>query len=739
MAKVIFVLIIVGVLLAALIPLIQISSRPYVRDDLKISAANQIVGLANTSWPTVFHDLKRTNRTSALGYQSTPTGTKWRKYLPQRFGGGSLRGATIGTNGRSIYLAAGFNGLYSINKNTGEVEWQRFAETGMGETPCPPALADNEKWIDTGPTIGIDGTLYITSEYGWGMALDPETGATESGLKYKFYLCKTEQAVAIDANSIYAGSWDGKFFAYYINGIYQGTPSNPKDHSSSHRKWTYKFANPGRLYTYGTPAIGDDGTVYFGFKGVYALYPDSKCPGTDPTVSCAAQRKWYAQINRPLESGGAIPYNGVAIGPEGNIYINYGSSLFVIDKNGPVTNPLDTDSQYLWEFVTGGGTRGRAPAIGADGTVYIGSDDGYLYAIDPSSFSESRPKNSEHRPICHGNSTNTSEAWCIKWKFRLGPCQAFSNALVDGSNTIYINTNCDNGNGRLYAINANGSEKWRFNTLVRQGFIHDQQMTMDGDGTLYFNSGQHEFAALAGSGTGPTSTPTPTVDPNATPTRTPTPTITPTRTSTPAPLRSDYLSDQSWISATSGDPNVPVLRDKANNGTPQGGPITLQQIVFNKGIGTHANSEITFAMNGRCSEFHAIVGVDDSADSNGSVVFQVYADTTLLVDTSTTGILRGDSPNRTITITQNMIGKQILRLVVTNAGDNWNFDRADWADARVVCTASAPGDMNGDTIVNISDYNLFLPQIGNTGNGDFNGNNKVDIFDFNIVVSRFGT
>ena len=36
-----------------------------------------------------------------------------------------------------------------------------------------------------------------------------------------------------------------------------------------------------------------------------------------------------------------------------------------------------------WEFLTGGFVE-SSPAIGGDGTVYIGSDDGNLFALDPS-------------------------------------------------------------------------------------------------------------------------------------------------------------------------------------------------------------------------------------------------------------------------------------------------------------------------------------------------------------------
>ena len=35
-----------------------------------------------------------------------------------------------------------------------------------------------------------------------------------------------------------------------------------------------------------------------------------------------------------------------------------------------------------WKYETGGNVY-SSPAIGADGTIYVGSDDNYLYAINP--------------------------------------------------------------------------------------------------------------------------------------------------------------------------------------------------------------------------------------------------------------------------------------------------------------------------------------------------------------------
>lgn len=39
------------------------------------------------------------------------------------------------------------------------------------------------------------------------------------------------------------------------------------------------------------------------------------------------------------------------------------------------------DGTIKWVFETGGGIE-SSPAIGVDGTIYIGSHDGYLYAVD---------------------------------------------------------------------------------------------------------------------------------------------------------------------------------------------------------------------------------------------------------------------------------------------------------------------------------------------------------------------
>jgi outer membrane protein assembly factor BamB len=63
-----------------------------------------------------------------------------------------------------------------------------------------------------------------------------------------------------------------------------------------------------------------------------------------------------------------------AIGSDGTVYV--GSR----DKKLYAINPKS--GVKLWEFATRGPIVRSSPAIGSDGTVYVGSDDKKLYAIN---------------------------------------------------------------------------------------------------------------------------------------------------------------------------------------------------------------------------------------------------------------------------------------------------------------------------------------------------------------------
>jgi beta-glucanase (GH16 family) len=130
----------------------------------------------------------------------------------------------------------------------------------------------------------------------------------------------------------------------------------------------------------------------------------------------------------------------------------------------------------------------------------------------------------------------------------------------------------------------------------------------------------------------------------------------------------------------------PIERD-FSNGEEQvadGGPISLANVVYGKGLGMHAPSEVSFALSGGCRRFSAFVGVDDEMKAAGSVGFQVWGDGVLLTET---GVLTGADAAQALDV--DVSGVQTLRLVVL-AGDGSGSDHADWADARLLCSGELP-------------------------------------------------
>ncbi|WP_261131973.1 glycoside hydrolase family 2 TIM barrel-domain containing protein [Bacillus sp. Marseille-Q3570] len=139
-----------------------------------------------------------------------------------------------------------------------------------------------------------------------------------------------------------------------------------------------------------------------------------------------------------------------------------------------------------------------------------------------------------------------------------------------------------------------------------------------------------------------------------------------------------YLSDTDWESAQAGWGSV--NKDKSVDGN----PITLKtddgEQIFEKGIGTHANSEIVYDIEGKGYKFfEAMVGVDQEMKGRtlASITFEVYLDGEKAYDS---GLMNIDTPAKAVRI--DLEDANELKLVVTDAGDNNSEDHADWADAK---------------------------------------------------------
>lgn len=158
---------------------------------------------------------------------------------------------------------------------------------------------------------------------------------------------------------------------------------------------------------------GSDGTLY-GVERAPAP-PDAGADGGDAGFP-PARAIWSLAV-APMASSPAI-------GADGTIYVGTTTGkLVAVAADGSTTK---------WSAITND-TLGSSPAIAADGTIYIGSSDRKLYAFAPDS--------------------------AVAWSFETGGAIVGS-PVVGGDETIYVGSN----DGKLYALSPEGKLRWTYAT-----------------------------------------------------------------------------------------------------------------------------------------------------------------------------------------------------------------------------------------------------------------------------------
>ena len=109
-----------------------------------------------------------------------------------------------------------------------------------------------------------------------------------------------------------------------------------------------------------------------------------------------------------------------------------------------------------------------------------------------------------------------------------------------------------------------------------------------------------------------------------------------------------------------------------------GSPLSIAGRKFGRGVGTHSVGSFAIDLHGTARRFSAWVGVDDDAQTPGSVTFQVVGDGKTLWES---GVMRAGAPAREINI--ELKGIRRLGLLVGDAGNGMGMDHADWAEARI--------------------------------------------------------
>lgn len=117
-----------------------------------------------------------------------------------------------------------------------------------------------------------------------------------------------------------------------------------------------------------------------------------------------------------------------------------------------------------------------------------------------------------------------------------------------------------------------------------------------------------------------------------------------------------------------------------------GKPLSMRGRTFQGGVATHAPSKLRINLAGQGDRFTSVVGVDDSAEGNGGVGFQVVADGRVVWES---GRLSGKDDSKTVDV--DVRGVKILELRVNDGGDGGGYDHADWADAKVTVSGPSQG------------------------------------------------
>jgi outer membrane protein assembly factor BamB len=163
----------------------------------------------------------------------------------------------------------------------------------------------------------------------------------------------------------------------------------------------------------------------------------------------ATTNLWIFRL--PPFVGQQCSFSTPAVAPDGTVYVGSFDGWFYA---------ITPEGRQQWRFKTGQEIK-SSPAVADDGTIYFGSRDRQLYALTPNGQ--------------------------CRWKFATGAWVDSSPAIaLDG--TVYFGSWDKN----FYALKPDGSLKWKFNV----GNVVDSSPAIAADGTIYFGAHDKKLYAL---------------------------------------------------------------------------------------------------------------------------------------------------------------------------------------------------------------------------------------------------
>jgi outer membrane protein assembly factor BamB len=382
---------------------------------LLISITSSVYG--QELWPTFHNDAQRT------GYASRP-GPSDENLLWSYTTGGKIRSSPAISDDSTVYIGSFNNNLYAIDKE-GNLKWE-FVTDSIIYSP---------------PAIGADGVIYFGSLDGNLYAL--EDSVTYGKLRWQF------PASGAIRSPILIGAKGILYFKAESNKFYAVNPDGSE-------RWVY---NP-------EGGVGNDGagvTLSPDSTTLYFIAGTGSGPETRAEVYALDTSKtllWTFDI-------GGIPFNYPAdVSP-------------LVDANGVIYVPtldapfyaINPDGIEKWHTSFNVSTLRSTPALGSDGTIYVGSSTS-LVAI---------------------NSADGS----AKWTFPTPSGRSvWSSPVIDIADVIYFG---DDDNWNLFAVSPAGSLKWTFAPGGEELFNDIASSPAVGwDSTIIFGSASNNILYVLG-------------------------------------------------------------------------------------------------------------------------------------------------------------------------------------------------------------------------------------------------
>ncbi len=373
-------------------------------------------------WVTFRHDYQRTGRTRIVGPQTLDT-LKWKKPVasdtppygrvigssPVVGNDGSVYASSLGFNGNTVFTyLAGFT-------PSGELTWRQ--SLGQGQTDSSPSLAYGDDTLYIGAPQGVKS--FAKNGLARWSSFAPDTTVLAT------------PALSPDGRTVYAGArplddTPGNLF-YALDAVNLGKTV-----------WTTEqYFGP--IHT--SAAVGPDGTLYFGTQDGFLVAADPE----------SGEVKWiFDTEGRAIEAAPSL----------GDDNVLYFGTRGTFDDTIGVIYAVDAETGLeKWSFSDTEGEFLSSAAIGFDGSIYEGNDDGYLYAL-----------------------TNDGH---LKWRFDTGSdlgderSPIYSSPAVGGDGTIYFGCT----NGVLYALSPSGQKKAKYVMENREEI--ESSPSIGPDGTLY--------------------------------------------------------------------------------------------------------------------------------------------------------------------------------------------------------------------------------------------------------------